>query len=126
MCIIRVLRMVFTQSLRKRREFKNVYDHKRSAGNRFLVVYIRPNGSSANLLGISANRKVGKAVVRNRIKRCIKEQYRMHEHHINKGYDIVVNVRPASGSIPRDECSHTLGHALWCALHAFSIVDRWQ
>ena len=84
------------ESIKKNRDFKKVYGKKQSVANRYLVLYIRRNGMSVNRLGISISRKVGCAVVRNRIRRLIKEQMRLNEKAITEGYDLVIVVRPAA------------------------------
>jgi ribonuclease P protein component len=59
-----------------------------------LSVLTRPNDLRHARLGLSVSRKVGKATVRNRIKRLIREAYRLHQHDWPGCYDIVVVVRP--------------------------------
>ena len=115
--------MLFTDSLKKNRDFKRVYGHKKSAGNHLLVLYVAPNGGARNSLGISVSRKVGGAVVRNRVKRCIREQYRLHESYLQTGYDMVVVARPMAGTLPRESISADLGAALLHLLgkHALKV-----
>jgi len=110
------------ESLKKNSDFKQVYDHKKSMANRLLVMYKRPNGLHFNRLGISISRKVGKAVVRNRIRRLVKEHYRAYEKvkevdkvsrvGIKQGFDLVVVVRVPSGNLPPKADFSEIGHAL--------------
>ena len=81
------------ETLKRSRDFKEVYNHKRSVANRLLVLYVRENSLSVNRLGISISRKVGNAVIRNRIKRLIKEQMRTQEEDLTNGYDLVIIAR---------------------------------
>lgn len=85
-----------TYRLRKNKEFSKVYKVGKSFANWALVVYLRENGLSYNRLGISVSKKVGKSVVRNRLRRLIKENYRNYIDEIKTGYDIIFIVRIAS------------------------------
>lgn len=59
-----------------------------------LVVYITPNRLDYNRLGLTVSRRVGKAAQRNRIKRLVREAFRLHQHDLPKPYDVVVRVKP--------------------------------
>ena len=88
--------MKFTESLKKNEEFQIVYKSGKSYGNKYLVLYTLENNSDVNRLGISVSKKVGNSVVRHRLKRLIKESYRLHEEMFNSGLDIVVIARKNS------------------------------
>ena len=83
-------RMKFSESLKKNKDFQVVYRRGKSYGNRYLVMYVLKNDLGKNRVGISVSKKVGKAVVRNRVRRLIKESYRLSESSIKKGFDIVI------------------------------------
>ena len=88
--------MIFTDSLKNNRDFVNVYTSGRSYANKYLVIYTLKNNTDRNRLGISVSKKVGNSVVRHRIKRLVKESYRLHEKMFNSGLDIVVIARKGS------------------------------
>ena len=88
--------MIFTDSLKNNRDFVNVYTSGKSYANRYLVIYTLKNNSDRNRLGISVSKKVGNSVVRHKLKRLIKESYRLHEKKFNSGLDIVVIARKGS------------------------------
>ena len=88
--------MIFTDSVKNNRDFVNVYTSGKSYANKFLVIYTLKNNSDRNRLGISVSKKVGNSVVRHRLKRLIKESYRLHEKMFNSGLDIVVIARKGS------------------------------
>ena len=85
--------MLYSESLKKNKDFQIVYRTGRSYANRFLVMYIRKNDLGRNRLGISVSKKVGNSVVRHHLTRLIRESYRLQEEYFLCGYDIVVVVR---------------------------------
>ncbi|GHU53436.1 ribonuclease P protein component [Clostridia bacterium] len=87
--------MTHTVSLKKNNEFRRVYNSGSSAANRQFVMYIRHNGLAQNRVGISVSKKVGNSVVRSRVKRLVKEAYRLNERVLSPktGIDIVVVAR---------------------------------
>lgn len=89
-----------TESLKKNSEYLEVYRTGKSFANKYLVMYVRKNESDSNRLGISVSKKVGNSVVRHRIKRLIKESYRLSEDRLCNGLDIVIVAR--AGAKDRD------------------------
>lgn len=85
--------MKFSESLKKNRDFQNVYSCGKSYANKFLVMYIMENNIGKNRLGISVSKKVGNSVVRHHLSRLIKESYRLQEKYFRCGFDIIVIVR---------------------------------
>jgi ribonuclease P protein component len=83
----------FTESLKKNYEFRRVYARGKSAATSLLVLYCLRNRAGKNRLGITVGGKVGKAVVRNRIRRRVKEIYRLGETRFKPGWDIVAVAR---------------------------------
>lgn len=85
--------MLFSESMKKTGDFRNVYENGRSYANKFIVVYVWKNDTSRNHLGISCSKKIGNSVVRHRFARLVRESYRLHEDMFNSGLDIVVVAR---------------------------------
>ncbi len=79
-----------TDSLKKNRDFKNVFSRGKWLRGKYLVIYILENGLNINRIGIAVGKKVGISVVRNRIKRVIRESYRANESLMNVGFDIIL------------------------------------
>lgn len=85
--------MQFSKSLKQNHLFRRLYHKGRSAANRCLVLYCRPNGSGENRVGLTVSAKLGHAVVRNRVRRRLREIYRLHEAQFQPGWDMVVVAR---------------------------------
>ena len=83
------------QSLRNR-QFSPVYRSGKRAADLCFVLYFLDNGTDSNRLGITVSKKIGNSVVRSRVKRIIKEAYRLHEQELLSGLDIVIVARPAA------------------------------
>lgn len=90
--------MQFSKSLKKSHIFRRLYRKGRSAANGYLVLYCRKNGTGENRVGLTVSSKLGCAVVRNRVRRRLREIYRLHEHQLVRGVDLVVVARVRAGS----------------------------
>ena len=88
--------MIFSESLKKNKDFQFVYKKGKSYANKYLVMYVIKNNSDKNRLGISVSKKVGNSVVRHRLTRLIREGYRLQESRFQKGLDIVVVCRASA------------------------------
>ena len=88
--------MKFTTSLKKNHEFKRLYNKGKSAVSNCVVVYCRRNGRKENRLGVTVSTKIGGAVQRNRVRRRLKEIYRLNEGSLPSGYDVVIVARMRS------------------------------
>lgn len=84
--------------LTQNKEFRVVYRKGKSYSNELLVLYVYKTKNDYTRFGISVSKKVGKSVVRNRVKRLIKESYRLNCHKIKKGYDLVFIARTLSSN----------------------------
>lgn len=81
--------------VRKRADFKRAYDEGSKVVMRPFVLFARPNGLAASRLGVTATRKLGPAVLRNRARRILREAYRRCQSELPPGHDLVVVARPA-------------------------------
>jgi ribonuclease P protein component len=81
-------------------EFERVYRQGRSTGNRHLVLYAFPNAACERpRLGLSVSRKVGGAVVRNKVKRTLRTAFADVEPSLRGGQDIVLVARPSAAEL---------------------------
>jgi ribonuclease P protein component len=79
--------------IRKRSEYKAIYDRGQRIPSSNFVLFVMRNGTGRPRLGITVTRRVGGAVKRNRAKRLIREIFRRHKSELGD-VDIVVNGRP--------------------------------
>ena len=84
--------MKFSINLKFNHIFRRLYGSS-GHGNGFLVLYARPNRSTTNRVGLTVSKKLGCAVVRNRVRRRLREVYRLNESLFTPGWDIVVVAR---------------------------------
>ena len=84
--------MKYSSSLKLNHIFQRLYRTNGQA-NGYLVLYARKNRTSTNRVGITVSKKLGHAVVRNRVRRRLREVYRLNEEKFQPGWDIVVVAR---------------------------------
>lgn len=70
--------------------FRRMYRKGRSSVQGGLVAYCQKNKQGKTRLGVTVSTKLGKAVVRNRVRRQLREIYRLHLHEMKKGYDLIL------------------------------------
>lgn len=85
--------MKYTVSLKENRVFRRLYAKGKSAVAPTMALYCRKTGRPENRLGLTTGTKLGHAVVRNKVRRRLREIYRLHEDQLLPGYDIVVVAR---------------------------------
>ena len=94
--------MKFSSSLKLNHIFRRLY-HTTGFGNGFMVLYARKNRTGTNRVGITVSKKLGKAHIRNRVRRRLREVYRIHEDRFQPGWDIVVVARSRAIEAPFDQ-----------------------
>ena len=90
--------MKFTSTLKMNYEFQRLYRKGKSAATPFLVVYARSGKRPGNRVGFTVSTKLGKAVKRNRVRRRLREIYRLNSQEMKTGWDIVL--------VARSRCIH--------------------
>ncbi|MCR5110303.1 MAG: ribonuclease P protein component [Ruminococcus sp.] len=85
--------MLYTEIMNDNKDFLTLYKKGKYSASKYSVIYVRPNGRPYNRLGITAGKKVGNAVCRNRAKRLIRLAYREAEAELPVGMDIVIVAR---------------------------------
>lgn len=102
--------MQYSEALKKNEDFQHVYKNGKSHANKYLIMYVKENGTERNRVGISVSKKVGNSVVRHRVKRLVKESYRLQEEVFNSGLDIVIIARNNAASVGFYEIQSALLH----------------
>lgn len=82
-----------TVTVKENHEFRRIYAKGKCGVTSFLVVYARPNRYGHNRLGVTVSTKLGHAVVRNRVRRRIREIFRLNQASLAQGYDVIVVAR---------------------------------
>ena len=90
--------MKMTAPLKENHLFRRAYNKGRTAADSRLALYVRRNGQKANRLGLTVSTKVGRAVTRNRVRRRLREIYRLNE-----------------GALALCRCSRRLSASSWAA-----------
>ncbi len=105
--------MLYTEILNDNKDFLTLYKKGTCIVSRNAVIYFRKNSLPFNRFGITAGKKVGNAVKRNRAKRIIRQAYRENEALLPLGIDIVIVARASIVNVSSDTVSHFLaGRAL--------------
>jgi ribonuclease P protein component len=89
--------------LLKNKEFRAVLAGKNRRSDHLLVVHMLANGLDYTRIGVSVGRAQGNSVARNRIKRVIREAFRLHQREIPCGFDILVTmIKPRRGRLEKE------------------------
>lgn len=95
--------MLYTEILNNNKDFVALYKKGRFTASKYSVIYVKPNNKPFNRLGITASKKIGNAVCRNRAKRLIRLAYRNAEIKLPVGIDIVIVARTPICTIKSQE-----------------------
>lgn len=99
--------------LTDKRDFQRIFHHGQSFANRYLVMYYLKNRSNDTFrVGFSVSKKVGKAVVRNRVKRLLREAFRLEKDRIEEPIDFVVIARPSAAELDFEKIQQNVQHLL--------------
>ncbi|MDO4983180.1 MAG: ribonuclease P protein component [Eubacteriales bacterium] len=80
-------------TLKKNSDFRRLYSKGKSYANPYLVLYCRRSPSPVGRVGYTVSVKLGHAVVRNRVRRRLREIYRLNRPALKNGWDIIVVAR---------------------------------
>jgi ribonuclease P protein component len=91
------------ERLRHPREFQRVFQHGKKLVAPTFVLSILPTSASHSRLGLAVSKRVGKAIVRNRIKRLLRELFRQHKMFLQPAYDVVFVARREAAAASFEE-----------------------
>lgn len=97
-------------TLKKNYEFRRLYQRGKSAAGGSMVIYCRKNGFGYSRLGLTASTKIGNAVERNRVRRRLREVFRLAESRLRPGYDVILVARTRTLSVSWRELNATFFH----------------
>ena len=96
----KLLKMNPAVTVKENYEFRRIYRKGRSAVSPCLVVYCQKNRRGQSRLGVTVSTKLGHAVVRNRVRRRLREIYRLNREKMPAGYDIIIVARVRAAETP--------------------------
>ena len=97
------------ERLLNRKDFVNLNRFGKRYRTEHFIVIFKENGLDTSRLGITVSKKIGNAVKRNKIKRLIREFYRLHKDYFPKGYDIVIAANKGSHGLDLWKIKEELG-----------------
>jgi len=119
------LNMIFTAALKKNSDFSRIYKKGRHYTSKYLILYVLREYPDKNALGVTASRKVGKSVRRNKLKRLVKENYRLMEGYILTGFAFVFVIRAQRDDMPDFYAIRRDMRSLLARAGAFDC-DKWE
>ncbi|KIL49198.1 ribonuclease P protein component [Jeotgalibacillus soli] len=101
------------QRIKKNPEFQQVFRHGTSMANRQFVLYrLKKEKQSAFRLGLSVSKKIGNAVVRNQVKRYIRQAFLELTPHLKQDFDYIVIARKPAADIDFFQTKSSLVHVM--------------
>jgi len=96
------------ERLTQKRQFMDIYEHGDKWVNAHFVCYAVRRAGQRRKMGLSVSRKVGGAIVRNRVKRYIREVYRTHRAQLRDDVQLVIVARHVSARLEYHECEASI------------------
>ena len=101
-----------TERLLNRKDFVNLNRFGIRYRTKHFTIIFKKNGLHFSRLGITANKKTGNAVTRNKVKRLIREYFRLNKSDLPKGYDIVFVAKQNAGDLIYSNMKEELGEII--------------
>ena len=97
-----------TDRLRKRTEYLHVSQQGKKVQNQHFLAYYSPNNENASRLGITVTKRIGNAVTRNRIKRTVREYFRLNQKEAQPYLDVNVIAKKHAGELKSETIFRSL------------------
>lgn len=100
--------------IKKNKEFQYIFKHGKSFANRQLVIFYEEKPGQEHIrIGLSVGTKIGNAVMRNKIKRYLRESFRVMEKDIKPNLNIIIIARQPTKNMGLQEFKKSLSHLLY-------------
>jgi len=96
----------------KRREFLELSKYGRRIQNEHFIAYFSPGQCNRSRLGVTVTKKVGKAVTRNKIKRFVREFFRLNRYKLLGKWDINIIAKKEAAEISPEKAHHSMQNLL--------------
>ena len=100
------------ERLTRKRDFKTVFEQGRKRVGRSFICYVVRREGQGRKLGLAVSRKVGSSVVRNRVKRYMREVYRTHRAQLPEDLYVVIVARPEAATLSYQQCRDAIRQLL--------------
>jgi ribonuclease P protein component len=99
--------------VKKNKEFQEAFKKGKSVANRQFVVYVLKKPEQENFrIGLSVSKKIGNAVMRNQIKRYIRQSFHEFQDRVHTGNDYIIIARKPTADMGMDDIKKSLEHVL--------------
>ena len=100
------------ERLRRRKDYELAFRHGSRRQTQNFTIILRSNGLKFSRLGVTVGKKVGNAVKRNRVKRCLREFFRLHKHKLPPSHDVVIIAKGDAATLAYQDVREELAAVL--------------
>ena len=101
------------ERLRQRKDFDLAFRYGSRRHTKNFTIILRPNGLQFSRLGVTVSKKVGNAVKRNRVKRYLREYFRLHKHKLPPSHDVVIIAKRDAATLAYQDVREELAAVLF-------------